>query len=198
MQSEKELIIACLKGNRKAQKFLYDKYSPEMIKICSRYCGNRFMAEEAMQEGFLSVFKHLNQLQEPGKLRAWIKQIMVNSSLMKIRKKDPLVFCSTELLDDSQTNEIFADDAVEYKNEDLMKILDNMPSGYKIIFNLYAFEKYSHKQIAETLNISENTSKSQLSRARNYLRARLNDLTFTYSNGLGVIAGTLMSIISMR
>jgi RNA polymerase sigma-70 factor (ECF subfamily) len=156
------------------------------------------MAEEAMQEGFLSVFNHLGQLQDPTKLKAWIKQIMVNSSLMKIRKKDPLVFYSNELLDENQPKEIFADDSIEYKNEDLKKIFEGMPKGYKIIFNLYAFEKYSHKQIAETLDISENTSKSQLSRARNYLKAKLNDITSKHVNKLGVVVGAFMTIISMR
>ena len=155
------------------------------------------MAEEAMQEGFMNVFKHLSQLKDPTKLKAWIKQIMVNSSLMKIRKKEPLLFYSNEKLDESQPKELFEDDSVEYKKEDLKNILDGMPKGYKIVFNLYAFDKYSHKQIAQTLNISESTSKSQLSRARNYLRTKLNGLTCEYSNELCIVVGAVMTISNM-
>ncbi|PIQ28071.1 MAG: RNA polymerase subunit sigma-70 [Bacteroidetes bacterium CG18_big_fil_WC_8_21_14_2_50_41_14] len=198
MQSEIELITACLRSNRKAQKRLFEKFAPEMKQICLRYCNNQFIAEEALQEGFMSVFNHLGQLKDPTKLRAWIKQIMLNTSLMKIRKKDPLVFYSDELLDKNQKTELFTDEPMQYNKEDLKQILNGMPKGYKIIFNLYAFEHYSHKQIAETLNISENTSKSQLSRARNYLREKLRTLKLDYTSELTGLIGAIVTIIGMR
>ncbi len=198
MQSEKELITACLKSNREAQKRLYEKFAPDMIQICLRYCNNRFMAEEAMQEGFLSVFKHLGQLKDSTKLRAWVKQIMVNTSLMKIRKKEPLVFYSDELLDQNQKIELFTDESLHYKKEDLKQLFNEMPKGYKLIFNLYAFDNYSHKQIAETLNISESTSKSQLFKARNYLRIKLKELKLDCSSELPGLIGLIFTIISMR
>ena len=180
MESKKKLIAGCLKSNRKAQKCLYEKYAPEMINVCLRYCGDRHIAEEVMLEGFLSVFKHLGQLKDPKKLKPWIKRIMVNSALMKMRKREKLIFYNNESLDEKQKIELFADESYQYTENDLRQIFIDMPKGYKMIFNMYAYDDFSHKEIAEILNISESTSKSQLSRARNHLKTKLNDLKLEY------------------
>ncbi len=180
IESEKKLIECCLKSNRSAQRQLYEKYAQEMINVCIRYCDNRQLAEEVLQEGFLKVFKNLHQLKDHRKLRAWIKKIMVNSSLMKIRKKEKLVFYDDESLLDMQKQEAFEDDSFEFTKKDLVQAINEMPKGYNIIFNLYAVDDFSHKQIATMLNISENTSKSQLSRARNYLKSKLNKIKTNY------------------
>lgn len=187
IESEKKLIAGCLKSNRRAQKHLYEKYAPKMIIVCLRYCGNRSIAEEAMQEGFLNVFKNIGQLKDPKKLVAWIKQIMVNSSLMKLRKKEELVFYSDELLDKKHKEEVFTDDSYHYDENDLKQIIKEMPKGYKIIFNMYTHDDYSHKEIAKILNISESTSKSQLSRARNYLKLKLSNLKHEYYSKTGTV-----------
>ncbi len=180
IELENSLIEGCLKNDRKAQNFLYKKYAPEMINVCMRYCRNRSIAEEAMQEAFLKVFIKIGQLKDPNKLRAWIKQIMVNSSLMKLRKKEKLVFLGDELLEEIHTDDIYIDNSYHYTESDLKQILSDMPKGYKVIFNMYVHDDYSHKEIAKMLNISESTSKSQLSRARNYLKLKLLNIKHEY------------------
>lgn len=182
MDSEQKLIDGCLKSDRKAQKCLYEKYAPEMMNVCLRYCSDKPTAKDVMQEGFIRVFQHIGQLQDVKKLKPWIKQIMVNTVLMKIRKKESLVFYSDELLDTFQEAEVFSDETYQYTENDLKRILHEMPKGYKVIFNMYVFDDFSHQEIAETLNISESTSKSQLSRARSFLRKKLNALKMEYYN----------------
>lgn len=194
MDSEQKLIESCLKSNRKAQKRLYEKYAPEMMNVCLRYCGDRSTAKDVMQEGFISVFQHIGQLQDVKKLKPWIKQIIVNTVLMKIRKKESLVFCGDELLDTFQEVEVFSDETYQYTENDLKQIFTEMPRGYKVIFNMYVFDDFSHREIAETLNISVNTSKSQLSRARQYLRKKLNEIKtgyFAEPETLGLIGSVL-------
>ena len=136
MDSEEKLIEGCLKSDRMAQKRLYEKYAPEMINVCLRYCGDKPTAKDVMQEGFISVFQHIGQLQDVKKLKPWIKQIMVNTVLMKIRKKESLVFCGDELLDTFQEVEVFSDETYEYTEIDLKQIFTEMPQGYKVIFNI--------------------------------------------------------------
>ena len=194
MDSEEKLIAGCLKSNRKAQRVLYEKYAPEMMNVCLRYCGDRSTAKDVMQEGFIRVYKHVDQLKDSKKLRPWIKQIMVNSAMMKIRKKESLVFYSDEVLDNMQETEIFADESYQYSENDLKQIFNHMPKGFKVIFNMYVFDDFSHQEIADTLNISVNTSKSQLSRARGYLRKKLAEIKLDYyakSRTLGLIGGML-------
>ena len=176
MKSDKELIAGCLKSRRKAQKQLYEKFAPKMIHVCRRYSNNRNPAEDVMQEGFIKVFNKIDQLKDSSKLDAWIKQIMITQSLMRLRKKENLVFYDDHSLEEKQDVEIFADESFQYNKSDLNRILEEMPKGYKVIFNMYVFDDYSHKEIAALLNISEGTSKSQLSRARNYLKGKLNQL----------------------
>ena len=119
---------------------------------------------------------------------------MVNSAMMKIRKKESLVFYSDEVLDNMQETEIFADESYQYSENDLKQIFNHMPKGFKVIFNMYVFDDFSHQEIAVTLNISVNTSKSQLSRARGYLRKKLAEIKLDYyakSRTLGLIGGML-------
>ena len=192
MDSEEKLIAGCLKSNRKAQRALYEKYAPEMMNVCLRYCNNRSTAKDVMQEGFISIYKHIGQLKDSTKLRPWIKQIMVNSAMMKIRKKESLVFYSDDDLSKLQEVEVFDDDLYHYTQKDLKQIFYDMPKGFKIIFNMYVFDDFSHQEIAETLHISVNTSKSQLSRARAYLRKKLKAIQAQYyarPKTLGLIGG---------
>jgi RNA polymerase sigma-70 factor (ECF subfamily) len=194
MDLEEKLITGCLKSDRKAQRALYEKYAPEMMNVCLRYCGDRPTAKDVMQEGFIRVYQHISELKDAKKLKSWIKQIMVNSVLMKLRKKEALVFYSDELLDAFQEVEVFADESYQYTDNDLKQIFSEMPKGFKIIFNMYVFDDFSHKEIAEALQISESTSKSQLSRARGYLRQKLNDIKSEYyaqPKTLGLIGSML-------
>jgi RNA polymerase sigma-70 factor (ECF subfamily) len=166
------LVIECVKGNIRAQRELFDKYAQKMLGVCMRYTKNTEQAEDILQDGFIKVYGKLKDFKNEGSLEGWIRRVMVNTALDQIRKNG------------KQLGEVNIDD-VGYKiennsftlekmmAEDLMKLVQSMPEGYKIVFNMFAIEGYSHGEIAKTLGISENTSKSQYSRARTYLKERL-------------------------
>lgn len=193
-ESENNLIEGCLKNNRRTQKCLYENYAPKMINVCLRYCGSRYVAEEAMQDGFIKVYNSIGQLKDPHKLGSWIKKIMINSSLMKLRKKERLVFYTDELLEQKHIENIYFDDSFHYNENDLEQILNEMPKGYKVIFSMYVHDDFSHKEIAKMLEISESTSKSQLSRARNYLKSKLIKIKNDYYSKI-VPSGLLGSVV---
>ncbi len=173
---DSSLVKYCIKGDPKAQRALFDKFAPKMLSVCMRYAKNKEQAEDVLQESFIKVFSKLD-LFKGGSLEGWIRRIMVNTSLDQIRKEKKL-----------QNN--ITVDAVEFKlehnsyilenihAEDLLKLIQKMPVGYKTVFNLFAIEGYSHKEIAEELSISESTSKSQYSRAKIYLQQQLKELGF--------------------
>lgn len=168
--SDEKLVKGCLKGDQLYQKTLFDKFSPRMLGIAERYTKNSDEAHDVLQETFIKVFDNLKKYKHTGSLEGWIRKICVNSSLDYIRRTKNL-----KLNDDVEE--------VEYKlssnqetvlerlaAEDLMEILNELPMGYKAVFNLFVIDGFSHKEIAEQLQISVNTSKSQFSRARQLLR----------------------------
>ena len=166
------LVKECIKGNAKAQRLLFDKFSPKMLGVCLRYTKSQDEAEDALQEGFVKAFSKLNDFSNQGSLEGWIRRIMVNTSLDAIRKNTKFI---KDVPLDSVDYQIGNNDfIVEGLNaEDLMKLINSMPEGYKVIFNMFAIEGYSHQEISTTLGISESTSKSQYMRAKGYLRNRL-------------------------
>ena len=167
-----QLVKECLKGNPKAQKTLFDRFAPNIFVVCLRYFKQRSQAEDALQDALIKVFVKLSEFKNEGVLEGWVRRIVVNTCLDHIRKN--LKFQSDVSMGD-----------VEYKIEqqeftvenlmanDLIKLIQTMPEGYKVVFNLFAIEGYSHQEIAATLGISESTSKSQYLRARAYLKARI-------------------------
>jgi RNA polymerase sigma factor (sigma-70 family) len=167
-----QLVKECLKGNPKAQKTLFDRFAPKMFVVSLRYFKQRSQAEDALQDALIKVFVKLSEFKNEGVLEGWVRRIVVNTCLDHIRKN--LKFQSDVSMGD-----------VEYKIEqqeftvenlmanDLIKLIQTMPEGYKVVFNLFAIEGYSHQEIAATLGISESTSKSQYLRARGYLKARI-------------------------
>ena len=166
------LVKECIKGNAKAQRLLFDKFSQKMLGVCLRYTKSQDEAEDALQEGFVKAFSKLKDFSNQGSLEGWIRRIMVNTSLDAIRKNTKFMKdVSIDTVDYQIGNEDFI---VEGLNaEDLMKLINSMPDGYKVIFNMFAIEGYSHQEISTTLGISESTSKSQYMRAKGYLRNRL-------------------------
>ena len=169
------LINDCVKGNAKAQKMLFDKFAPKMMTVCLRYSSDSMDAEDVLQDGFVKVFNKIVDFKMDGSLEGWIRRIMVNTALDAIRKNKKYAMDAN--IDDvgyKISNSESASDNMEA--EDLMKLVNSMPDGYKLVFNLFAIEGYSHKEIGELMNISENTSKSQYSRARSYLRTLLEKL----------------------
>lgn len=172
--TEAQLIVALKRGESRAHKVVYERYAGKMLAICTRYCANRADAEEIMLDGFMRVFDKIEQFREEGSFEGWIRRIMVTESLMFLRKSKqwrhevPLEDVTVE------SDYVWADTAVN--ENDLLRIVNQLPDGYRTVFNLYAIEGYPHADIAEMLGISEGTSKSQLSRARTMLQTNLKKL----------------------
>lgn len=166
------LIIECVNGNPRAQRLLFDKFARKMFSVCLRYAKNEEQAEDVLQDGFVKVFGKLKDFKSEGSLEGWIRRIMVNTALDQIRKNNKQLGDTN--IDDVgykiENNDFIVESIMA---DDLMKMVQAMPDGYKVVFNMFAIEGYSHSEIADTLGISENTSKSQYSRARAYLRERL-------------------------
>ena len=167
--TEQELITACRNGDRHAQKLLYNRYSPKMYGVCMRYCKNKEDAEDVLVEGFFKVFTKLHQFKGSGSFEGWIRRIMVTESLMFLRKRH-----NFRLTVEISNVKIQASNNVEHElmAQDILALLDKLPTGYRTVFNLYVLEGYKHREIAEILGISINTSKSQLILAKK----RLQDL----------------------
>ena len=175
--TEDELIKGCVSRDRSAQKRLYDTYSSKMYGICYRYVRDPAEAEDILIVAFTRIFEKINQFKSEGSFEGWIRRIIVNEALTHIRRNRSM-YLETDL--DQVDREPDYDKLQDHlEEEDLLKMIQELPTGYRIVFNLYAIEGYSHKEIANQLGISENTSKSQLSRARTYLQKMLleNDWT---------------------
>jgi RNA polymerase sigma factor (sigma-70 family) len=165
MQADEQIIDGCKRGDNKAQRSLYAKYSRRMFGICLRYCDSREEAEEVLQEGLLKVFQKIEAYKGEGNLESWMKRIMINTALDTYRRNKNRQM-ETEWQDHySGTTEALT----ELKAKDLLVIIQQLPKGFRAVFNLYAVEGYNHGEIGKMLGISEGTSKSQYARARAHL-----------------------------
>ncbi|MCQ2137591.1 MAG: RNA polymerase sigma factor [Bacteroidales bacterium] len=175
--SEKDLIQGCIRGDRTAQRRLYDRYAPTMLALCSRYTGSRDTAQDVLIEGFLTIFDKIGTYRAQGSFEGWMRRIFINESLMYIRKNDVLRYAD-EIENVPETGLGFeSHGVVEKMNADqLMELIMEMPVGFRSIFNLYVIEGYSHQEIAEALGITEGSSRSQLSRGRVWLQERIKKL----------------------
>jgi len=170
MLSENELIDGCRKGDRAFQKALYERYCRKMMVVCLRYSKSTAEAEDVLQEAFVKVFQSIAGFRQEAKLETWITRIMVNTALNAQRKKLYLF----PMVDVEEVN--LPEEEISISNIHVNQLLDMiraLPQGCQIVFNLFAIEGYSHKEIAEQLGISEGTSKSQFSRAKSLLQQRL-------------------------
>jgi len=172
------ILEGCIAGKREAQYELYKQFASSMLAVCFRYARNRDEAEDFLQEGFVKVFQKISSFRREGSLEGWIKRIMINNSLNEIKKNRRIPF----LEDIELINERQIVDAEEPKGDlepvpahVLMEMIRTLPEGYRVVFTLYVMEDYSHKEIATELSISENTSKTQLLKARRVLKGKLND-----------------------
>jgi RNA polymerase sigma-70 factor (ECF subfamily) len=167
--TDEQIVDGCIKKNAIAQKYLYDKFSRKMMGVCLRYCDSEEEAEDVLQNGFITVFGNLESYKGSGSFEGWIRKIMVNTALTNIRKnkkfRQNIALDSVEYMI-PETQSV----ANSFEVQDLLKVIQQLPQGSRTIFNLYAIEGYSHNEIANMLNISEGTSKSQYSRARAYLQ----------------------------
>ena len=171
---ELQIIAGCKEQKRDAQRALYDQYARMMYGICLRYMSDSDSAKDLLQDGFIKVFASIDSFQGKGSFEGWIKRIFVNLALETIRKQKNIIVNSEEI----QSLPDVADDADDdqmYKisETELLKMVKELPKGYSTIFNLYAIEDYSHKEIAEMLNINEGTSRSQYVRARKILQEKV-------------------------
>lgn len=173
--SERELLEACKRGDRTAQKKLYDSLAAKMFAICLRYMGQRDAAEDVLQEGFVTLFSRLDSYSGEGSFEGWARKIFVNTALMELRKKDAL-----KMSEDLETAWNVSSDGVSQVQSvgyhELLKLIASLPPGYRTVFNLSVIEGYSHKEIAQTLGITEVTSRSQLQRARVMLQEKIKKL----------------------
>lgn len=171
--SDEELIAKCKKGKRSAQQELYSRFSDKMLAICMRYVGNQFEAEDVLVVAFMKIFEKIDQYSGEGSFEGWIRRIMVNESLMYLRKQKHTKYHEDLETAERETANELSDSHLEA--EDLLKLIQALPDGYRAVFNLYAIEGYSHKEIAQQLGVSEGTSKSQLSKARNMLKRMIEN-----------------------
>ncbi len=170
-KSEQELIEGCRKQKAAAQQALFNKYAARMKGLCYRYVKDDMEAEDILVTAFTKVFDKIDQFKSEGSFEGWIRRIMVNESLTYLRKKRSM-FIETDLEAADKAPD-FTNIGQEMETEELINLISTLPAGYKIVFNMYAIDGYSHKEIAEQLGISEGTSKSQLSRARSLLQSML-------------------------
>lgn len=175
---EKALIHACLQKDEQAQTELYEKYKGKMFVVCLRYARHQAEAEDFLVEGFYKVFKDLHQYNFQSPFLHWMKRVLINNALMTLRKKQVLTFPTTELTENDwqQAPEIWQ----QLEAETILKAIQALPDGYQTIFNLFAIEGYSHKEIGEKLGIAESTSRSQYTRAKKALQQLLAPQTSSH------------------
>ena len=174
--NETQLIEGCRRNNRTAQKELYERYSRRMMGVCLRYVGDRETARDILQEGFVRIFTNIGSYSGSGSFEGWMQKIFVNSALEYLRKHD--VLRDSVEIDYSSEQDIQSDASplAALSAEELMKIINELPAGFRTVFNLFAIEGYSHKEIGEMLGITESTSRSQYSRAKHILQQKVKDL----------------------
>ncbi len=172
---ERTLANKCVEGDQLAQRKLFERYAPKMMGVCLRYTKDTEQAEDVMQDGFVKVFTKLDKYSGEGSLEGWVRRIMVNTALDHIRKNNK--FNANVSMEDVEYKvESDSDALASLMEEDLLKLIQEMPDGYRTVFNMFAIEGYSHKEIGEQLGVTENTSKSQYSRAKAYLRMKVEEL----------------------
>jgi len=165
---EKDFIEKCKIGDKRALEHLYNYFAPKMKGICLRYAHSVFEAEDIFQEAFIKILNNLHSFTYKGSFEGWVKKIVVNTAIDHFKKNYPLRnIVSPEEAEEEESEA--ADVASQLSATELLEIIKKIPTGYRVVFNLYAVEGYSHSEIAEMLNISESSSRSQLCKARNYI-----------------------------
>jgi RNA polymerase sigma-70 factor (ECF subfamily) len=177
-QEEKETIQLAAQNNRHAQHQLYTTFSPKMLGVCRQYVKDVHQAEDVMITAFMKVFTNLKRFEHKGSFEGWIRRIMVNECISFLRVQKSVKYIDDETYFEERYNDIESQLSVD----DIQYLIDGLPDGCRMVFNLYAIEGYKHQEIAEMLGISEGTSKSQLSHARKLLQETINTVK-NYHNG---------------
>ena len=165
-----KLINQCAQNNKNAQEEIYRLFAGKLYGLCLKYSRNKEEAEDNLQDGFITIFKKIKQFNHSGSFEGWMKRIIINTALQKYRQKSVLNLVH----EDSISEEVTVDVEEENVSLDyLLGLIQELPNQYRMVFNLYVLDGYSHKEVAKALHISEGTSKSNLSRARNILRKKI-------------------------
>ena len=172
---EERMIRGCVKGQSQHQEALYHRFYRKMFGVCLRYAPNRETAEDILQDGFVKVFGKIESFNSKGSLEGWVRRIMVNTALEFLRKKSN--FYPIVDIENAGNTDSGWDVVSSMAEQEILALVQALPDGYRMVFNLYAIEGYSHKEIGELMNISEGTSKSQLARARKTLQEHITELT---------------------
>ncbi len=173
MQKEKQLVKNSLKEDELAFEELYKQFAPGMFGVCLRYARNRMDAEDILQDGFIKVFNNLKSFHNLGSIEGWLRRIIINTAINYYKKPDTHYHNDVDT-DTMEDNEVYNEDIIsDITTKELLSFIQDLPEGYRMVFNLYAIEGYKHKEIGEMLNISENTSKSQFAMAKKVLQEKI-------------------------
>ena len=175
-----QIIKACKRNNLKAQSQLYSLYKDDLFILCLKYCKNKEEAQDNLQDSFLEIFKSIKSYKGSGSFEGWMKRIIIYNSINKYKKKTPInIEINDEIIEDTTINTVDIDSVPLDK---ILECIQELPTRYRMVFNLYELDQYKHQEIAELLNISVNTSKSNLHRAKLILKQRIIDLNPTIFN----------------
>lgn len=175
MQNIEKIISGCRKMRRKSQKALYDIYSPVLYGMALRYASHPSEADDILQEAFIIIFSKIDQYNNKGSFEGWMKKILINSAIGYIRKNKKRKFIDFDEINETKINNIDNHEA-DFTEDELMSAINELPEGFRLVFNLYAVEGYKHKEIAKMLDIQTGTSKSQYSRAKKILKSKLYEM----------------------
>ena len=175
--TEERIIQGCINEEKPAQKYLYDAYSPKMYYVCLRYARHASEAQDMLQDGFIKVFDNIGSFKSNGSFEGWIRRIIVNTALNYCRKSS---FKNEKLGIEDYQDKVVQSKAVSNLGEkELLALIQKLPEGYRMVFNLYVIEGFSHKEIGEMLDITESTSRSQLAKSRKWMQNELEKLKIT-------------------
>ena len=171
---QNELITGCIRGNRQYQMALFQKYSGKLLAVCTRYTRHRMEAEDVLQDAFIKIFRNLEKFEGKGSFEGWMRRIVVNTALKNYNKSS---FKKERIgLEDYQEASMDQDVISSLYKEELLKVIEELPNGYRVVFNLYVIEGFSHREIAQELKIQESTSRSQLVKARKMLQSKITQI----------------------
>jgi len=182
--TEKELINSCNQGDRKSQKLLYETYSGQMYSICLRYCKDAASAADALQLGFIKVFKNIGSFKGDGSFEGWIKKIIVRAAIDQFNKDKKQLFYDLDNINEKNYSYDLKLDFDNFDYNQLLNLIEKLPDGYRVVFSMYVLDELSHKEIAAALNISLNTSRSQLLKARKLLQSLIKNNPYLVSKYL--------------
>ena len=172
--NERQLIDGCKRGERRAQRELYETYARKMMTVCLRYVNDRETAHDLLQDGFVRVFTHIDAYQGIGSLEGWMRKIFVNEALGYLRKAD-ILREAVDLEDAVELTQTDSSAVSDMAAAELMELVRALPMGFRTVFNLFAIEGYSHKEIGEMVRITESTSRSQYTRAKQWLQRKIKE-----------------------